>query len=80
MVYGSKQASKHTHACAQCSHASVGLAQARSNESLLHYAIHGVTYVRKLMTEFKKTNFGGACTDADVTLNEHCNHCDVFNL
>ena len=54
MVYGSKQASKHTHACAQCSHASVGLAQARSNESLLHYAVHGVTYVCKLMTEFKK--------------------------
>ena len=27
----SKQASKHTHACAQCSHASVGLAQARPN-------------------------------------------------
>ena len=25
----SKQASKHTHACAQCSNASVGLAQAR---------------------------------------------------
>ena len=35
-IYGiwpqtSKQASKHTHACAQCSHASVGLTQARPN-------------------------------------------------
>ena len=29
MVYGHKQASKHTHARAQCSHAIVGLAQAR---------------------------------------------------
>ena len=29
----SKQASKHTHACAQCSHTSVGLAQARPNKS-----------------------------------------------
>ena len=28
----SKQASKHTHTCAQCSHASVGLAQARPNQ------------------------------------------------
>ena len=31
-VYGHKQASRHTHARAQCSHASVGLAQARSNK------------------------------------------------
>ena len=31
-VYGHKQASRHTHAHAQCSHASVGLAQARSND------------------------------------------------
>ena len=31
-IYGIwPQASKHTHARAQCSHASVGLAQARSN-------------------------------------------------
>ena len=30
-VYGCKQASKHTHAHAQCSHASVGLAQAHPN-------------------------------------------------
>ena len=28
----SVQASKHTHACAQWSHASVGLAQARPND------------------------------------------------
>ena len=39
-IYGiwpkaSKQASKNTHARAQCSHASVGLAQARSN-NILH--------------------------------------------
>ena len=27
-----KQASKHTHTCAQCSHTSVGLAQARPNK------------------------------------------------
>ena len=31
MVYGCKQASKHTHARVQCSHASVGLTQARPN-------------------------------------------------
>ena len=31
-VYGYKQASKHTHARTQCSHASVGLAQARPNK------------------------------------------------
>ena len=31
----SKQASKHTHACAHRSHASVGLAQARPNEASL---------------------------------------------
>ena len=30
-IYGSKQASKHTHTHAQCSHTSVGLAQARPN-------------------------------------------------
>ena len=30
-VQASKQTSKHTHARAQCSHASVGLAQARPN-------------------------------------------------
>ena len=30
----SKQASKHTHMRAQCSHASVGLAQARPNNVL----------------------------------------------
>ena len=30
-VYGRKQTSKHTHALLQCSHASVGLAQARPN-------------------------------------------------
>ena len=34
-VYGRKQASKHTHVCAQCSPASVGLAQARPNDSIL---------------------------------------------
>ena len=36
-VYGhkqaSKQASRHTHARVQCSHASVGLAQARPNQN-----------------------------------------------
>ena len=31
----SKQASKHTHAHVQCSHASAGLAQARPNELIL---------------------------------------------
>ena len=30
----SKQASKQAHACAQCSHASVGLAQARPNNQI----------------------------------------------
>ena len=33
-VQASKQSSKHTHACAQWSHASVGLAQARPNKLL----------------------------------------------
>ena len=33
-VYGHKQASKYTHARTQCSHASVGLAQAHSNNHL----------------------------------------------
>ena len=39
----SKQASKHTHARAQCSHASVGLAQARPSKwsSLLMVALYG---------------------------------------
>ena len=32
-MQASKQVSKHTHAHAQCSHASVGLAQARPNNS-----------------------------------------------
>ena len=31
-VYGRKQTNRHTHARAQCSHASVGLAQARPNK------------------------------------------------
>ena len=33
----SKQGSKHTHKCAQCSPARVGLAQARPNESKVQY-------------------------------------------
>ena len=33
-MVASKQASKHTHTCAQCSHASVGLAQAHPNRVL----------------------------------------------
>ena len=36
----SKQASKHTHARAQCSNASVGLAQARPNYTLTMDAIY----------------------------------------
>ena len=36
----SKQTFKHTHARAQCSNASVGLAQARPNK-LLYLQIHG---------------------------------------
>ena len=39
-VYGRKQASKHTHARAQCSHASVGLAQVRPNNSFLRMVLH----------------------------------------
>ena len=39
-IYGIwPQASKHTHACAQCSPASVGLAQARPNKN--HMARRG---------------------------------------
>ena len=32
--------SKHTHTCAQCSHASVGLAQARLNDIHRCFAVH----------------------------------------
>ena len=45
-IYSRKQASKHTHACAQCSHASVGRAPMMSyditqhtEKELLHYTI-----------------------------------------
>ena len=36
MAAGSEQASKHTRARAQCSNASVGLAQARPNNFFVH--------------------------------------------
>ena len=35
-VYGRKQTDIHAHARAQCSHASVGLAQARPNQEMTH--------------------------------------------
>ena len=35
----SKQASKHTHARVQCSHASVGLAQAHPNNPLATHSV-----------------------------------------
>ena len=34
-IYGHNQASRHTHPHAQCSHASVGLAQARPNYHII---------------------------------------------
>ena len=38
MVSGwSKQTNRHTHTCAQCSHTSMGLAQARSNYWCIYY-------------------------------------------
>ena len=39
IVYGHKQASRHTHNFRKCSHASVGLAQARPN-----YVVNTTTY------------------------------------
>ena len=49
LVYGHKQTDIHTHARAQCSHASVGLAQARPNntgglgEGISYWGSHGQT-------------------------------------
>ena len=50
-------ASKHTYTCAQCSHASVGLAQTRPNNKLqLHVASAKYGTLRSLAAETPSTH------------------------
>ena len=49
MVYDCKQANKHTHACAQCSPSSVGLAQAQL--CAFHFSVYCLCVTTKQLTE-----------------------------
>ena len=70
-VYGRKQASKHTHTPAQCSSASVGLAQARPNYIQTIYTL--LVQLHKLLHE-KEMKFSNLHFNCHTSRHSHDIH------
>ena len=76
-LYGHKQASRHTHNFHKCSHASVGLAQARPNYRIQNYQGRWRRYVRQTLVSCPDyfSPSGKSLVNCLYVLVR--NHCDV---